>query len=250
VGDVDGDGDLDLLTSHSQTMAFRLNDGTGDYASGADIASAHTIQSAQLGDVDGDGDLDLVSIEEPDFASSIGYYSVRRNTGGTFGSAVTVNVPGDGYRDFLLHDMDGDGDLDMVARATNGLVINQNNGNGTFTGRGYITQTGVLAFAVGDLDIDGDLDLLYFNSVNSTVGVGLNNGTATNFTAGTPVAVALNTYTQVLRLNDVDNDGDLDLLLLSADANSGAYSVVVRLNNGAGVMSGGNTYPWRRSRRT
>lgn len=66
VGDVDGDGDLDLLTSHDQRIALRLNDGTGDYAGGADMPSAHTVQSAQLGDIDGDGDLDLVSIESPD----------------------------------------------------------------------------------------------------------------------------------------------------------------------------------------
>ena len=243
VGDVDGDGDLDLLTSHYQSMALRLNDGTGDYAAGADIPSVHKVRSAQLGDIDGDGDLDLVSIEDPDFASSIGYYSVRRNTGGSFANPVTVSMPNDVYTDFSLYDMDGDSDLDLVARDTNGLVIGQNDGTGTFTTRGSIAQAGMRAFAVGDVDSDGDLDVLFFNSVNSTVGVGLNNGLGTNFTAGTPVAVALNAFTQVLRLNDVDNDGDLDLLLLSADLNSAAYSVVVRLNNGAGVMSGGNTLP-------
>ncbi|GAB3744151.1 hypothetical protein GCM10027594_23120 [Hymenobacter agri] len=243
VGDVDNDGDLDLLTNHSQLLAVRLNDGTGDYGSGADIQSAHAVQNAQLGDIDGDGDLDLVTIENPDFASSVGYYSVRRNNGGGFASPVTVPVSNDGYTGLALHDMDGDGDLDMVAIAATSLVILLNDGTGTFAVRGSIAQPYVKSFTVGDVDNDGDLDVLFFNSANSTVGVRLNSGSGTSFTTGTSVPSALNTFIEVLRLNDVDNDGDLDLLLLSSDPNSPAYSVVVRLNNGAGVLSGGNTLP-------
>ena len=65
LGDLDGDGDLDLITSAPYSNAFTvfLNRGDGTFGPGSqidtvlDIAAAHT----SLGDLDGDGDLELVT---------------------------------------------------------------------------------------------------------------------------------------------------------------------------------------------
>ena len=69
MGDVDGDGDLDLVVGNcseiGQTNRLYLNNGTSDpfgrLRSGTEITSdAHKTCAIALGDVDGDGDMDLV----------------------------------------------------------------------------------------------------------------------------------------------------------------------------------------------
>ncbi len=59
-GDIDGDGDLDLCLGgmgEDGTGALWINDGSGNFQRGDDVATQ--VSSAGFGDVDNDGDLDL-----------------------------------------------------------------------------------------------------------------------------------------------------------------------------------------------
>lgn len=120
LGDVDGDGDLDMVLgnitwAHGFPTPGRnrlyLNDGTGTYVDVTtrlplDNDYTHTVE---LGDVDDDGDLDVV-------LGNAGQNRLYLNDGvGTFTDVTAMQMPvGNHGASVLLGDVDGDADLDLV----------------------------------------------------------------------------------------------------------------------------------------
>jgi hypothetical protein len=236
LGDVDGDGDKDMVmaTDMSPTRLY-LNNGSADLfygVSGLDlIGEAWITESVALGDVDGDGDLDLI---EGNYGQNPGTGAPNRlylNNGtaspfeGVVGSAVSSDLLTTSC--VALGDLDGDGDLDLVAGdagpnpgngAPNRLYLN----NGTaypFQGVVGANVTDDVAItrsvALGDVDGDGDLDLVAGNwgSLGAPNRLYLNNGTANPFlgVVGSDISADVRPTTSVV-LGDVDRDGDLDLV--------------------------------------
>ncbi|GGF15101.1 hypothetical protein GCM10011383_27920 [Hymenobacter cavernae] len=221
-GDLDNDGDLDLI---SASGGVYLNTGNGTFVtSGTSVGG----NSVAIGDLDADGDLDyVVGILLTD-----GLFVGLNNGNGTFTVRQVIGAGGY-FVNVLLVDIDADGDLDVLAGGAEGSEVHQalNNGNGNFS-RGSGIVVGVrltVAPAVGDLDNDGDLDVVATASYESKARVVLNNGNG-GFSGGSEVAVG--TGPSAIALADIDGDGDLDLLT----ANS--RTVSVRVNNGSGVFSG------------
>jgi VCBS repeat-containing protein len=121
-GDIDGDGDTDVIVGTAVSgFQYLLNNGNGTYtteASAADLPYSQVLSSdpsphaPALADVDGDGDLDLV------VGWSDGTLTTWTNDGtghfGTTPSSVVPGVYGDQSAAPTFVDLDGDGDLDMV----------------------------------------------------------------------------------------------------------------------------------------
>ncbi|WP_201987257.1 FG-GAP-like repeat-containing protein [Hymenobacter rubidus] len=248
MSDVDGDGDLDLLTANylANTVSVRLNDGTGSFtppATTPEVGVGTAPASLAVGDVDGDGDLDLLTAN-----NTAGTVSVRLNNGtGSFSPSATNPNPAVGAGPFsvAVGDVDGDGDLDLLTanRVSGTVSVRLNNGAGNFTAPTTNPEVGVgvepFSVAVGDVDGDGDLDLLTANRVSGTVSVRLNNG-AGNFTAPTTnPEVGVGSLPLRIAVGDVDGDGDLDFVT----ANSNSNTVSVRLNNGMGSFTVPGTNP-------
>jgi hypothetical protein len=235
LGDVDGDGDLDLVAgNYHQANRLYLNNGTSDPfngVSGSDIsADTYYTWSVVLGDVDGDGDLDLV-------AGSTGQANrlyLNNGTANPFNGVSGSDISGDAYttQSVTLGDVDGDGDLDLVAGNNGNNRLYLNNGTADpfsgVSGSDISTDThNTLSLALGDVDRDGDLDLVAGN-LGQANRLYLNNGTADPFSGVSGSNVSADAHsTYSVALGDVDRDGDLDLV-------AGNYGQANRLylNNG------------------
>jgi VCBS repeat-containing protein len=200
-----------------------------------DVGSvADRTTSIALGDIDGDGDLDLVvgNNGEPNLLY------LNDGTANPFGSipAANISLQANQTEDIALGDFDRDGDLDVVAANTGGESSRLYLNNGTdepFAGVAGIDLAYVgnhsVGIVAGDLDGDGDMDLIFGNDKGEINRYLLNNGTANPFAGEASVVITQSANsTKAVELADVDNDGDLDLVV----GNTGALNFL-HLNNGS-----------------
>ena len=227
LGDLDGDGDLDVVVANSSTdnVSVLLNSGDGRFGDAENIAAGDFPISVVGGDLDGDGDLDLVVANFNDLS-----VSVLLNSGdGRFGSAEAHGVGGK-PRSVTVGEVDGDGDLDLVV--ANGSIdkvsVLLNSGDGRF---GVAEDFGAgdlpISVVAGDLDGDGDLDLAVANFNDLSVSVLLNSGDGR---FGPAEAHGVGGKPRSVMVGDVDGDGDLDLVV----ANGSIDKLSVLLNSGDG----------------
>ncbi len=243
-GDLDGDGDLDLVvsdwgsfppTSQGSAVFFR-NDGAGAFEPMEGAAPRVAAPDGtgpidlDLFDADGDFDLDLL------IDSRVGNAQLWRNDGtGTFedASGQLPNQPSGYAYGPSACDVDGDGDLDLwidngTAEIEEQLLIN--GGAGTFsdetdarvTGNETVDDNGVVC-----ADVDGDRDL---DAVIAALGDGstqarnerlfVNDGTG-HFALHADAFPLVGDFTLWIDLGDLDGDGRLDAV--TAQGESGAY---------------------------
>ncbi|MBI4915255.1 MAG: VCBS repeat-containing protein [Acidobacteria bacterium] len=251
-GDLDADGDLDLVLvgdnsswPHPGFAAVYRNDGGGAFVdTGADLIDVVNA-SASLGDHDNDGDLDLL-ITGRDGSIPGSVTRLYRNDGGLTFSEVSVEIIGvsDGSTDWGDFDNDGDLDLALIGQATERVSkVYRNDGGGAFSDLGT-DLVGVSSGSVawGDYDSDGDLDLLvagytYIAAIGglSVTKVYRNEGGGT-FTEANAELVGV--HNGSAEWCDLDNDGNLDALVTgysySAAVGGGEVLTRVHLGDGAG----------------
>ncbi|GIW41363.1 MAG: hypothetical protein KatS3mg076_1940 [Candidatus Binatia bacterium] len=228
--DIDLDGDVDALgVDRAAGVVFFENTGSPSRPAFAPPVSdtfglslVDPARTAHFVDIDGDGDLDVFSTYYPELV-------FFENTGSAsepaFGPAQQnpfgFDASGHPIFDSAFADLDGDGDLDLLALRDEGYALWENTGSATspsfaapVTRNFGVTLPSVTAPSFADIDGDGDLDAFVVDYYGNSLFLE-NTGSATQpafAPARTNVfGLPRRSYPfDPLVFFDIDGDGDLD----------------------------------------
>ena len=255
MGDLDGDGDLDILVGDSffgsPGISVLKNNGDQTFAAPVyyPVPLQEVVGEVALSDFDGDGDLDAFATIRGSFDQMTKIKVWRNNGDGTF--AAPIEFPtGQGPAGIVIADFTGDGKPDVITANYGGSSISLLRHNGlngqqagflppvTFNATNHAEK-----IAAADVNGDGILDVVVGETVDigplATLAVMINTGNG-NFAA--PViydaAPGGRFGSTAVALADLDNDGDVDLigggLYQNGSIDNGA--VTIRRNNGNGTF--------------
>ncbi|MFQ5505875.1 MAG: FG-GAP repeat domain-containing protein, partial [Planctomycetota bacterium] len=255
-GDIDGDGDIDVVVGgerngnvnpslpRGSAVQVWINDrgrALVDETTGRITGQPSKALQVLLADVDGDKDLDCVTVPGPRLWINDGK--------GSFAPRSMTLSPGSESQ-ALLVDVDGDKDLDCVAIPGPRLWIND--GKGGFTSKMIPSPGGPLAHCVtGDIDGDSDADLVITLGLihigrgvfrATRLAVLINDGKG-GFSISSKAPTEL-VGTRRLHLADFDGDLDLDIFCTSVGSgNSYATRNLLFVNDGKGGFTASSSFP-------
>ncbi|MFT6243845.1 MAG: hypothetical protein ACJA0U_000173 [Salibacteraceae bacterium] len=243
-GDLDNDGDMDMIAEKDGDLYYYQNAGTAILANfNTPIINPFSLTSSlvdnpTLADIDADGDLDLFGrnswdgeigfVENTGDAANPAFAAIQSSPFGMI-NTIATDIP-------TLVDLDNDADLDFVSfdGATGSFYFTENTGSvsaPTF-GTPVLSPFGlnpisgsypISSISFGDLDNDGDMDLLcgerandpgflFFENTGTTSNPTFGSGQNNPFFLRDVFYTTPNPYRNFTSLVDLNADGDLDIL--------------------------------------
>ena len=231
VGDFNGDGKPDLVTTGGDNVSVLLNKGDGSFLPAINSLPDNGGLLLAVGDFNGDGKADVV------ITSGNNEMVVLLGHGdGTFRvvpDSAFVEAP----QAIVVGDFNSDGKADLATANSYGTIsVLLGNGDGTFQPAINFNIGGSgTSLTVGDFNGDGKTDLAVTSLGISSVSVLLGNG---NGTFSPAVNYAIEGFSKSVATGDFNGDGYPDL----AVANFPSNTVSVLLGNGDGTFQSATAY--------
>ncbi|MDT7604726.1 MAG: large repetitive protein, partial [Acidobacteriota bacterium] len=205
-GDINGDGNVDLISTDLFAVHFLFGDGAGGFSAPTKISLSNRFHySTTAADFNGDGKLDLaVSYQNNDSTSNV--VSVVLGDGaGHFGAPLNVFTG----QAAAVADFNSDGKLDLaILTGFNNVSVRLGDGTGNFGAAintpSTIAQTNLVA---KDVNGDGKLDLIAATGTQLGDGVG-------GF--GAVIPTPGNFQSTSVAVEDFNNDGKPDLAVATS----------------------------------
>ncbi|MGB0429412.1 MAG: choice-of-anchor D domain-containing protein [Bacteroidia bacterium] len=204
-GDLDSDGDIDVIDAGLLAFNWFENDGTGSFTKN-NISSDYIDQSL-MADIDDDGDMDLLATDY-----ILGKFFWYENNGSQSFTKRTIASLGTA-KGIAVADINQDGLLDVIgsAEGTDKVYWFENQGTHVFVEHTIDSSHSNPDFVTtGDMDGDGDMDIVVTSSTADKVSWIENEGN------GDFATHSLLTNADEVRsasIADIDLDGDADLLV-------------------------------------
>ena len=220
--DVDNDGDVDVLAASfdgDKVTWYENLDGLGTFSTQHIIVEHENgVSDIYAEDIDGDGDIDVISVSSSptDLGHNVSWYE-NTDGSGNFGPQQIIDTSVDRARSVFATDIDGDGDIDVLAASSDNDDINwykNTDGLGDFVKQSINSDfNAAWSVSAGDIDGDGDVDVLA-SSADAKIIWHENSDGLGNFNSQDLIESATSTGLSILTtlLVDIDGDGDLDVL--------------------------------------
>ena len=187
VGDLDADGDMDIIVSEAETLNIYalLNDGASNFtANNLGIAGPQYLKCI---DLDADGNLDIAGIS----VITATLFTFLNNGNLSFSPDFEWDSSDD--MQFIdIADMDNDGDTDIIISfeefTGDQIILFENDGEANFTDKviGVSQFKSLDDVAIGDLNGDGLMDVFGVSNLSNEALLSNGNGTYDNFTMPEP----------------------------------------------------------------
>ncbi|ANY68681.1 hypothetical protein BBD42_21075 [Paenibacillus sp. BIHB 4019] len=252
--DINGDGNLDFIITHSREgkVSILTNNGNLTSMSTTEYPIGNNPLTSVIGDMNGDGHADIVAVTTGD---SAGISILQGDGQGSFTAAVKfkascpnsyVSTLDDPYS-LALADLDGDGDLDLAVGCSEAtqvsILLNDSAGSvlSLQAADRYAVQGSYSQVVIADFNADKKLDVVaanydeFGNNVNfSSILLGRGDGTllaSVNYEVSGRQPSSVTSF-------DFDGDGKLDI----ATANFNSNNVSIMRGNGKGQFAAAINY--------
>jgi hypothetical protein len=175
VGDINSDGNLDVLSTSTQprskVLSILLGDGKGNFRRVDAPLRTASPWFVSIGDLNKDGqpDLAITHSERSELTVLLG----NGNDQFTEVSGSPFNLGNSAWH-VAMADMDKDGNTDVLAAANNGVRVMLGDGKGGFSpapGSPFQTGKGTWHLAVADVNGDGKVDVITTNLESNNLSV-------------------------------------------------------------------------------
>lgn len=223
IGDVTGDGKLDVVVAAAAIHSAVVSEGNGAGDFDTPIVLPVDVGTQVVADFNADGNLDLAHTGSG-FTNGV---TVRYGNGnGQFPTSSFHSIP-EGPSRLFSGDLNNDGKLDLVTGGGGGVSILLNNGNGVFTSHTTYSLGGTaFAVVIGDFNSDGKPDIAASPGNLPAIRILIGDGLGGFIVSGN---VPLTAIVAVMRKADFNSDGITDLII-GKDNNT----VAILNGNGAG----------------